>query len=127
MDFVRKLPLLIAVFSAMLIGLVGRLKGVPDRENMLKMIIVMLIFYGIGLLIRGTINDIVSSIERKAEEERAKALLEVEQQKEELRNSEPSSSGSILDLTADDDLNFDTGDDFDALPVADFITKELNR
>ncbi len=131
MNYVRKLPLLIALMSAMIIGLAGRLQRVPDRENMMRMVIVMVIFYSIGLLIRSTVLQIVESFEKKAEEEeKAKKLLENESQMEEMDISKQveNQNGKILDLAADDDLSFGTDDeDFDALPVADFIKKELNQ
>jgi len=132
MDYVRKLPLLIALLSSVIVGLVGRLQRVPDKENMLRMIIVMVIFYSLGLLIRGTIVDIKNSIDKKRaeEEEQARALLEAEKKQNEQNNNEQEdmNSGNILDLKVDDDLVFGTDDeDFDALPVADFIKKELNQ
>lgn len=129
MDYVRKLPLLIALLSAMIVGTVGYIQKVPNRENMMKMVIVMIVFYIVGYLIRNTITGIVeANIKRAEEEEKERKRLEEEKLKEEQSKKPEKTNESTLNLVADEDLNFGSDvEDFDALPVADFIKKELNQ
>ena len=54
MDYIRKLPLLMAISSAIITGLVGYAHQVHNNENM-TYACTMVIFYVVGLLIRGTV------------------------------------------------------------------------
>ncbi|MGI6086128.1 MAG: hypothetical protein ACOYIF_11970 [Acetivibrionales bacterium] len=131
MDYIRKLPLLMALSGAIITGLVGYVHQVRNNENMTNMIITMIIFYITGLLIRGTVLDIIESNRRK-EEERIKEekRLADEKKKEERKQSKKSdeSSGSTLNLVVDETLNPGISDEeFNDLPIADYIKSELNK
>lgn len=129
MDYIRKLPLLMGLTGAILIGLIGYAKKIPNKENMLKMIIIMVIFYIVGLFIRNTITGILEEIKQKALEKEKQELEEKKRQEElENENKKEKKRNSIIDLVADDEFNSETNDeDFDALPVADFIKNELKE
>ena len=131
MDYIRKLPLLMALAAAIITGLMGYINQVRNNENMTNMLIVMVVFYIVGLLIRGTILEAIET-NRKKEEERIQEekRIAAEKEKEEKRKKKENEkdSGGSIDMVADEDL--DQGireDEFHALPIADYITKELNE
>lgn len=139
MDYIRKLPLLMALASSLIAGLTGYFNRVPDKENVFRMTVVMVLFYITGYMIRNIISDILKTKEKITEEEREKEKesknksgnesgrkkqAEREQQRKAAKSEkEPSEkSGRTVDITADDKLDFGAGeDDFEAFPVADFI------
>lgn len=130
MDYVRKLPLLMAVASALIVGMAGSAQKVPDKENMLKMLIIMVIFYIAGYFIKNTIADILEAKRIKEEEKlEEQRRIEIEKNKEEMSKKQAGKTkGLTLDLMADDELGLENQDEaFDALPVADFIKRELNQ
>ncbi|NLU51818.1 MAG: hypothetical protein GXX10_03005 [Clostridiaceae bacterium] len=124
MDYIRKLPLLLALSGSIITGLLGRSSQLPDKEILTKMTIAMVVFYLAGLLASKTISDVVEAY-RKKEEEKEKAALQ-EENKEAVSENDSGITGKKLDLAADEEIKFDVmEDDFDALPVAEFIKKEL--
>lgn len=131
MDYIRKLPLLMAVTGGLIVGLAGYAHKVPDKENMIKMLIVMIIFYIVGYWMRDTTISIVDSSKKKAKEKENEIIrFEKEKRKKESDSNREAAKnkGLTLDLTADGELSFNNDEeDFDALPVADFIKKELNQ
>jgi phosphate/sulfate permease len=137
MDYIRKLPLLMAISSAIITGLVGYMHQVQNNENMTNMLITMVIFYIVGLLIRGTVLDAIETNrikeEEKLEEEKRLAKEEEkriakEKEEEKQKQTAEKASGSILDIAADEDINLGINEEeFDALPIADFITNELKK
>jgi divalent metal cation (Fe/Co/Zn/Cd) transporter len=131
MDYIRKLPLLLALAAAIIIGLVGHIKQAPNKDNMFNMVVAMAIFYIAGLFTRNTIIGIMESNKRKAEEREKEAKrIEEEKKREELNEkmAARSNSGQNVDLVADDTMDLNTvEEEFDALPVADFIKSELNK
>jgi divalent metal cation (Fe/Co/Zn/Cd) transporter len=131
MDYIRKLPLLMALSGAIITGLVGYTHQVQNNENMTNMIITMIIFYIIGLLIRGTVLDIIETI-RKKEEEKIKEEKRIAEEKEKEEKNQKqkaeNASGSTLNLVVDEDLNLGMSEDeFNDLPVADYIKSELRK
>ena len=133
MDYIRKLPLLMALSGAIITGLVGYTHQVNNNENMINMLIAMVIFYLVGLLIRGTVLDIIETNRKKEEEERIKEEERIAKEKEKeekklKKQNAEKGSGSTLDIIADEDLDLGmTEGEFNALPVADYITNELKK
>ena len=123
MDYIRKLPLLMALASSLIAGLTGYFNRVPDKENVFRMTVVMVLFYITGYMIRNIISDILKTKEKITEEEREKEKESgPKKQAEEKQQRKAAKSGRAVDITADDELDFGTGeDDFEAFPVADFI------
>ncbi|HHU89655.1 MAG TPA: hypothetical protein GXZ22_01185 [Clostridiaceae bacterium] len=131
MDYIRRLPLLMALASGIITGLVGYANQVQNNENMINMLIAMVIFYIAGLMIRGTVIDVIETNrikeEEKKQEEKLKAKKREKNEKMRKQNIE-NGSGSTLDLAADDDLNLGINDEeFDTLPIADYIRNELKK
>lgn len=131
MDYIRKLPLLMALSGAIITGLVGYTHQVHNNENMINMIITMVIFYIVGLLIRGTVLDIIET-NRKKEEERIQEEKRIAEEKEKeeknQRKKAEKALGSTLNLVVDEDLNLGMSEEeFNDLPVADLIKSELSK
>jgi len=133
MDYIRKLPLLMALASGIITGLAGYANQIRNKENMTNMFIAMVIFYIVGLLIRGTIIDIIET-NRKKEEERIleeKRLArekEREEKERKMKKTAGNTSGSILDIAADEDINLGFNDEeFEDLPIADYIKNEIKK
>jgi len=120
-----------ALAAAIITGLMGYINQVRNNENMTNMLIVMVVFYIVGLLIRGTILEAIET-NRKKEEERIQEekRIAAEKEKEEKRKKKENEkdSGGSIDMVADEDLDLGIREDeFHALPIADYITKELNE
>ncbi|NLX63464.1 MAG: hypothetical protein GX022_01590 [Clostridiaceae bacterium] len=135
MDYIRKLPLLMALSSGIITGLAGYASQVANKENMTNMFIVMIIFYIVGLLIRGTLIDIIETNRKKEEErirEEKRLAREKEREERERQRKEKKAagnvSGNILNLAADEDLKQVINDEeFEDLPIADYIRSELKK
>jgi len=135
MDYIRKLPLLMALSSGIITGLAGYANQVANKENMTNMFIAMVIFYIVGLLIRGTLIDIIETNrkkeeEKKREEKRLAKEKEREEKERERKKKQAAENipGSILDIAADEDLKPGMNDEeFEALPIADYIRNELKK
>lgn len=137
MDYIRKLPLLMAISSGIITGLVGYTNQVRNNENMTNMLITMVVFYIVGLLIRGTVLDAIETNrikeEERIEEEKRKAIEEKKREAEEKeekkqKQTTEKASGSTLDIAADEDINLEINEEeFEALPIADYITNELKK
>lgn len=129
MDYIRKLPLMMALAASIIVGLVGYVNQASNKENMFKMVVVMVVFYIVGIIIRNTITNIIEeNIKREQEKEKDLKKAEEEKRKEELNKKKQAVKGQNLDIVASDDIDLGTvEEDFDALPVADFIKRELNQ
>lgn len=124
MEYVRKIPLLLGTGAGLFIGLLGLSTGVPNKDNVLNMCVGMAVFYLVGLLVRSAINDAVEKAEAviKQREEGKKLAEELDKMKEQINKEK--TAGSHIDLKVGDD-SASTEDDFDALPIAEFIKREL--
>lgn len=127
MDYIRKLPLLFALLGAIITGLWGHARQLSNKDLLIKMIIAMVIFYVAGFVAKGTLSDIVEAYKKKEEEKAAMAIQE-EQKDKAAPEKKPETTGKTINLAADEKINLDVKeDDFDALPVAEFIKKELKN
>ncbi|NLM75508.1 MAG: hypothetical protein GX187_05380 [Clostridiaceae bacterium] len=129
MQYVRRLPLLLALMSGILTGLAGHSQRIPNNENIFRMCIVMFVFYIAGFLMRNTIMSIIKENRRKAAEiEREKKLAEIEKQKgdSDTNNDMPDTKGLKLDFTVGDNVGIDINDQ-NLEDVANFIRNELNQ
>jgi hypothetical protein len=132
MAYIRKLPLLLALTGAIITGLAGYVHRVNNKDNMANMVIAMVVFYVVGLFIRNTINNIVDTIRQKAEErelEEKRLLAEEKKKEEEAEKAEMADdAGSIVNLVADDKYDIGISDDeFNELPITDYIKNELRK
>lgn len=126
---IHKLPLLMALTGAIITGLVGYTHRVNNKENMTNMVITMIIFYVVGLLIRNTITSIMETLKKKAEERENEEKQRIAEEKKNAKEAELDNNlGQSLNLVADDKYDLGISDDeFDELPVADYIKNELRK
>jgi flagellar biosynthesis/type III secretory pathway M-ring protein FliF/YscJ len=110
------LPLLMALAAALISGILGFFKSAPQKEVIVQMTLIMVIFYVIGLFVRSTLICTIEQIEKKEREEEE----EKKKQQEKAKNEEQKMLGANIDMTADDNS-------FDPLPVSEFIKKELKN
>ncbi|NLD49830.1 MAG: hypothetical protein GX660_22020 [Clostridiaceae bacterium] len=99
MDYVHRLPYILGAFATIIIGMASYRSGLDSRTIYVRMSICMIVFFTVGLYIRGVLNDINIEIEnRKAEQE---ALEESEKEETEGSDDEKGTQNKI-DLTVDD-------------------------
>lgn len=125
MDYIGKIPLLLGAGAGLIIGLIGLSAGVPNKENMLNMCVGMVIFYMVGILIRSTVKGIIVQVMemiRKKEEEKRR---EMEKNRIKDQKEKEESLGSNIDMTVGDESELPDDDNFDDLPIAEFIKNEL--
>ncbi len=122
MDYIRKLPLFFGIGGALWVGMVELLNGRSRSDNLWYMLAAMVIFYFIGLLVRGTIGSIMEALAKMKEKEERDKL---EEQVLGADMGQKQGKGNIIDLVADNSPNSRTRD-FDPYPVADFIKRELD-
>ncbi len=122
MDYIRKLPLFFGIGGALWVGMVELLNGHSGSDNLWYMLAAMVIFYFIGILVRGTIGSIMEALAKMKEKEERDRL---EEQMLGADRGENQGKGNIIDLVADNSANSRTRD-FDPYPVADFIKRELD-
>jgi len=118
MRYIQTLPLLMALASALLSGILGFIKSTPRKEIIMQMAMVMVVFYIIGLFARSSLICAVEQIEKKRKEREEEEERRKKQEKEEKEIEEMF--GANIDLTAGDDS-------FNPLPVAEFIKHELRN
>jgi phosphotransferase system glucose/maltose/N-acetylglucosamine-specific IIC component len=112
------LPLLMALAAALISGILGFFKSAPQKEVIVQMTLIMVIFYVIGLFVRSTLICTIEQIEKKKKEREEEE--EKKKQQEKAKNEEQKMLGVNIDMTADDNS-------FDPLPVSEFIKKELKN
>ncbi len=120
MQYLHKLPLLIALAAAFLMGLLGFARRSPQKEILVQMVLAMVLFFVIGLFVRSTLTNIKEQIEQKKKErelEELKKQQEMEKQEKEMEIG----LGRNIDFTA----GKEDEDAFNPLPVSEFIKKEL--
>lgn len=134
MGYIHRLPLIMALMSAILTGLVGYTRQIQNNKNMANMLIAMVMFYIIGSMIKRTILDIIRTYSVKAlDRANEKKRLAMEKENNEGKALEGDNNAlqeniSTLNLVADEKLDFEIdGESFSPLPVADYIEKELKK
>lgn len=118
MQYLQKLPLLLALTASFLSGLMGLIRGSEQKQILIQMVLVMTVFFVIGLFARSVLTNILDQIERKKQEEEQE---ELKRQMELEKEAEEKGLGNNIDIQAgdqDEDL-------FNPLPVSEFIRKEL--
>ncbi|HBR03181.1 MAG TPA: hypothetical protein DD738_11255 [Ruminiclostridium sp.] len=128
MDYIRKLPLLISLSVAIVVGMAGYIQEVPEKENMFRMLIVMIIFYLVGFFIKAAALSIYETLKEKEEQEQREHLENKQQENSKDKKRKGSTKGKVVDIRTKDHSSKDTEEEmFNALPIADFIKKELNQ
>ena len=131
MGYIRKLPFRLACSAAIITGIVSYSAGVVDQSIYLRMALMMLLFFILGLYIKNTIRTVrkevfIREIEKKNEERLRKKQMQeeekaaaVERIKQQVQQGE---SGRKIDFVADD-----SDDDFEPLTVSRAIRTKIDE
>ncbi|NLV35178.1 MAG: hypothetical protein GXY17_00675 [Clostridiaceae bacterium] len=131
MGYIRKLPFRLACLAAIITGIVSYSAGVVDQSIYLRMALMMLLFFILGLYIKNTIRTVrkevfIREIEKKNEERLRKKQMQeeekaaaVERIKQQVQQGE---SGRKIDFVADD-----SDDDFEPLTVSRAIRTKIDE
>jgi cell division protein FtsL len=95
MDYVHKLPFILGASMAVIIGVVSNRTGVESKAIYIRMSVGLVVFFILGLYIRGSLYKIDEEIRKRKEEEL--------KQKEELENDAVDENGKhSVDYRIDD-------------------------
>jgi len=120
MRYLQRLPLLLALAAAFITGLIGFARHNAQKDILVQMVLVMVLFFALGLYIRFTLTNIYNHIEQKKKEKEQEELRK-QQELEKQEKEKEKGLGRNVDFTAGN-----TDDDtFDPLPVSEFIKNEL--
>lgn len=111
MYYINRLPLLFALFAAILTGIVGLSRSTSNDRILVQMMITMVIFYTVGFFVRYNIMKIYSQVKEKKETEALEALSKNE-------NDRPGSPNEQKE---------NNDDDFEPLKAAKFVKRELKK
>ncbi|MBP7175707.1 MAG: hypothetical protein KBA53_05740 [Thermoclostridium sp.] len=116
----QKLPLLLALAAAFLSGLIGFIRNASQKVILTRMVLMMVLFFVIGLFARSTLMNIKDQVAQRKKQE------EEEEQK---KKQELAKKAKEQEMGLGKNIDFSAGkedeDDFDPLPVSEFIKKEL--
>jgi divalent metal cation (Fe/Co/Zn/Cd) transporter len=65
MEYVKKLPLILSMFMAILIGLISYTLGIAQKDIYIRISISLVLFYFLGLYIRRSIENLYDSYLQK--------------------------------------------------------------
>ena len=82
MRYLQKLPLMFALAAAFLIGIIGSIRQNSQKTVLAQMVMVMVLFFFIGLFARATLLNIKNSMKKGKEQEEIEKQQELEQNKE---------------------------------------------
>ena len=123
MQYLQRLPLILALAGSLFSGLLSSLRLRAHNEVMSHMILSMVIFYFMGLFIRSTVLNIKTQVDEKWVKQEAAEKAQKEKEEAEKMKQEKTEEflGKSIDYTTND-----LGDElFEPLPVSEFIRKEL--
>ncbi len=101
MDKIAKIPLIMALLSAIFTGFFCSINKYSTNQTCMRMIIAMLIFYILGYIIKATIMGIYEENEKTRIENEMKEIEKKEEIEKQVHENE--NLGTKLDLVAGDD------------------------
>lgn len=125
MERFQRLPFISGCTAAIIAGVVSYLAGVRDQTVYLRMAVLMLLFYILGVYIRNTVRSVKNEVQIREEELKLEEEQRQKRQKEEMRQAahmvkpqqgpehQLKTAAPKLDLVAGG-----TGDDFEPMTVA---------
>jgi regulator of protease activity HflC (stomatin/prohibitin superfamily) len=138
MEGIRKVPFILGCLAAMVTGTVSYAAGAESRTVYMRMAIVMVVFFILGVYIRNTVLALKKEIEKKKDEQEAaeeeKLRQEQESQKtaaakqpaaaadQDAKANQAGQQAHTLDLTADD-----SEDEFKPLTVSRVVSSKMKE
>lgn len=128
MDRIHRLPFITGGFMAVLTGITSYACGSDNQTIYIRMAVVMVVFYIIGIFIRNTLQSISNELDEKKErdllkekEEAAAAELAELAEKNAVKQNE-AGNGQRVNLVADD-----SGEEFTPLTVSQVISTQFKE
>lgn len=120
MEYIRKLPYILAALMTMIIGTVSFLGGAEQKDIYLRMLLCMVIFLVIGMAIRSILVKLIEDIQEKNKEDISR------NPGNETEESNPN--GSVIDFRVDDtSLREEYEEEFTPLKVSQVIRSSLKE
>ncbi|MCX7922400.1 MAG: hypothetical protein N3B21_10390 [Clostridia bacterium] len=120
MDYIQRLPFILGIFTALIVGVVSYKLNFSLQETYIKMAISMGIFFILGLYARSTLIKIVEEIDRKKMQEEIQRIEELRRQENQDLSQNAKEKTHTVEYTIDDGA-----DDFEPFNVSEIIkTKE---
>lgn len=118
MEYIHKLPSILSVLMAIMVGIISFKYNVTVQEIYIRMGIGILVFYALGVYIRYSLLKVVEEAEKKKKQEQLEKQAELKAQAD-LMNSEKNHTVSY---TVDD-----YGEDFTPLKISEVIQSNLRE
>lgn len=131
MERIHKLPFILACIAAIAAGAASYVAHVESQYIYLRMAVMMLVFFIIGLYAKNTILSIKKEVQIKKLEQKKAEEQQLRQQREEQKNSSTASVQQAMqqekqihkvDLVAED-----AGDDFEPLAMSKVISSKVKE
>lgn len=120
MEYIRKLPYILAALMTMIIGMASFLGGAGQKDIYLRMLLCMVAFLVIGMVIRSILVKLIEDIQEKNKEDISRKL--------DNETEESSPNGSVIDLRVDDaSLREEYEEEFTPLKVSQVIRSSLKE
>lgn len=118
MQYINRLPLLFALFAAIISGAIGLSRSATNDRILVQMMICMVIFYAIGIYARYTLTEIYEQVKKKKAKimhaEETKETKEIKEAKHEVKQT-----GETANSIAEEE--------FEPLKVSRFIREKLEQ
>ncbi|MDD4296336.1 MAG: hypothetical protein PHC69_05190 [Ruminiclostridium sp.] len=123
MQYLQRLPLILALAGSLFSGLISSLRLRANNEVISNMLLTMVIFYFSGLFIRSTVLNIKMQVDKKWVKQ--EAAEKAQREKEEVERKKKEKTEDFLGKSIDYTTNDLDDDSFEPLPVSEFIRNEL--
>ena len=118
MQYINRLPLLFALFAAIISGAIGLSRSATNDRILVQTMICMVIFYAIGIYARYTLTEIYEQVKKKKAKimhaEETKETKEIKEAKHEVKQT-GETGNSIAE------------EEFEPLKVSRFIREKLEQ
>jgi len=121
MQYINRLPLLFALFAAIISGAIGLSRLATNDRILVQMMICMVIFYAIGIYARYTLTEIYEQVKKK----KAK-IMHAEETKETKETKEIKEAKHEVKQTGETG-NSIAEEEFEPLKVSRFIREKLEQ
>lgn len=130
MESIRRLPFLSGCLAAVLTGMISFAAGVDKQAIYIRMAVMMLLFYILGVLVRNTLQRIHEESEIRKKEKAIEEERRLRQQREE-KLAEELTAGKSGVKTAAGEIKTETDTDrlsgFEPLTVSKVIKTKVNE
>ncbi len=107
MEYVQRLPFILGASMALIIGLISSKNGEDIKTTYIKMSVVLVIFFILGLYIRKFIYKLYEEIRKKEEEERK---IEEQKLKNEIEGVKHNVDYRVDDNTSESNIKLEKGE-----------------